>query len=531
MTTDLMFPTQLWPDEETIVLEDNGTNIFQPTFGGAVTQRTQGAEPKMVVKQTYRSLNADQRIQLQSFVSQTQGRFKSFWLSPSRYANVGSWAPTEVFTNNLFVNSTTGWIGNPATLSSIPGGLRLRNTKNAGKSDFSLYQNIAISTIDIYALRAFVKIPNFASTSSSQNGNFANCFYPVNKYVTGAYGMFDNIALASSGTSYVVYPWVTDAQGIATKANDYIDIQYASLARALMIDGKQNMLIYSEAINSGWASLSVTNSINTAIDPTGSTLGDSMLETNTVGANAHGYYQNVAVDSGILDVTMSASFKQGLHATKARVYLENPVGFDSAYTDVEFSTGSTTLGSVGTSWTHIRTCVCSEGNGWWRAGISARKVSSSASVNAFMMLSNTAGAFNYAGTGSGYIYVYGPSFSKSPVPIGYTSTSTAAYVGASPTSDLISVKGGPLGVLGAIKEGQIVEIGGELKTIVSDVDFDACGRGTLKIRPSLFRSPAIDSAVHVTRPFGRFVLRNAPEVINKLGRYIDVTLEMEEVYE
>lgn len=534
MPTDLIFPTQLWPDEETVTLEDNGTFVFQPMMGAAVTQRVQGAEPKMVVRQTYTGLSADHRQQLLSFAREVQGRYKSFWLSPSRFTNVGSWVPTEVFSNGTFANAGSGWTAQSALVGAVPGGIRLRNTKANGRTNFAVYQTATVNSTDVYALRGFTERPNFANPSSAINGTYWAGFGVTyaQSYAFNAYGMQERVALASSGTVAGAFPVVIDTGGTVTRAGDYIDVQYASLARCLLVDGGQNLLKNSTNTASNWPFNNNVTVTNSAVEsPMGTTTAFRMAETAVTSPSAnHGVGQQATVSSLVGDHSFSASFKVGSFATHARVYLEETQLFHFTAANLEFATGSVSV-SAQSNWNHARAYVTSEGNGWWRVGVSARKISSASVLTAYIFMSNTAGTYNYASNGSGFIYGADASLAASPVPVRYTATTTAAYSGETPSSDLVSLKGGPPGVQGALRAGRLIEIGGELKTLASDVDFNGLGLGVARIRPTLFRSPAIDAAVHVSRPFGRFVLRNAPDVINRLGQYVDITLEMEEVYE
>jgi len=345
--------------------------------------------------------------------------------------------------------------------------------------------------------------------------------------------MQERAALVSSGTLAGAFPVVIDTGGTNCRAGDYIDIQYASLARCLLVDGAQNLMKGSESINSYQTYVGATMSTDITASPLGTITADALFETNVASTGAlHAMFQQIVVDSGVGDYVLAASVKQGLHATKTRLYAEaTGVTFNPMYVEVEFATGSLTVSGATASWNHIRGYVSSEGNGWWRIAVAGRKVDSAALLSNYVMMSNTLGAVNYQGTGSGFIYIHGLSAAKSSVPVAYTATTTAAYAGATPTTDLVQLKGGPVRTAGALRAGQLIEIGGELKTIVSDVDFDGLGLGVARIRPTLFRSPAIDSPVHVSRPFGKFTLRNTAEVMNRLGQYIDVVLEMEEVFE
>lgn len=533
MPTEIIFPPQLWPDEESVTLEDAGTAVFQPTLGSAITQRVQGAEPRMVVKQTYRALRKEDRAQLLAFLREAQGGLKSFYLSPSRYTAVASqWVPTEVFSNGTFANAGSGWTGQAANLTAIPGGLRVRNTKANGASNFAVYQTSAVNSTDVYALRAFTKPANFANPTSSNNGTYWVGFgTEPSSYAVNAYGMQERAGLVSSGTNAGAFPLVADVNGTITRAGDYIDLQYASLARCLLVDGAQNLLKNSTNTSSYWNFVNVSASNSAIAGPQGQISAFRLSETAVTSPLAnHGLYQQATVSSLIGDYVWSASVKVGSFSTNARVYLEETQAFNLVTTDVNLTTGVIGL-TVQPGWTHGRAYVSSEGNGWWRICVAARKVSSANALSAYLFMSNTAGAYNYASNGSAFIYAADASLAQSSIPVAYTATTTAANTGTLPTSDLIKLKAGPINVQGALKSGQMIEINGELKMIASDVDFNGLGLGTARIRPTLFRTPNIDDDVHVSRPFGKFILRNAPEAINNLGNYVDVSIEMVEVLE
>jgi hypothetical protein len=401
MPTDIIFPPQLWPSDESVTLEDTGTAVFQPILGGAITQRIQGSEPRMVVKQTYRALSKEDRAQLLTFLREVRGGFKSFYLSPSRYTPVGSqWVPTEVFSNNTFANAGSGWFGLNATLSPIPGGLRVRNTKSAGASNFSVYQNATVNSSDIYALRSFTKPANFANPSSALNGTYWLGFGAnAGSYAYNAYGMQERAGLVSSGTTAGAIASVIDQNGNITRAGDYIDIQYASLARCLLVDGDENLIRNSTNTSSYWTQISNAVTVNSAAaSPGGTTTAFLMGETAvTTPSVVHGIGGQATVSSLVGDYAWSISIRTGSFSTHARVYLEETQAFGYAITQVEFATGSfTTTTNVG--WNHLRGFVSSEGNGWWRVSICARKVSSKDPAGSLVLFSHpntniTAGFF------------------------------------------------------------------------------------------------------------------------------------------
>lgn len=63
------------------------------------------------------------------------------------------------------------------------------------------------------------------------------------------------------------------------------------------------------------------------------------------------------------------------------------------------------------------------------------------------------------------------------------------------------------------------------------VSSDAAGKGIIRFRPALFRAPANDTPVIFNNPFGRFMLKVDPRLVENFGKYTDLSIDLVEVYE
>lgn len=91
--------------------------------------------------------------------------------------------------------------------------------------------------------------------------------------------------------------------------------------------------------------------------------------------------------------------------------------------------------------------------------------------------------------------------------VNWASVARCALVnGASQTGSALNIDGLPVSTNALAKAGDWVEIGGELKRLVADLDSNSSGQGYLIFEPQLRSSPADNSPVIFRSPMGRFLL-------------------------
>lgn len=91
--------------------------------------------------------------------------------------------------------------------------------------------------------------------------------------------------------------------------------------------------------------------------------------------------------------------------------------------------------------------------------------------------------------------------------LNWASVARCALVnGASQTGAALNIDGLPVSTNALAKAGDWVEIGGELKRLVADLDSNSSGQGYLIFEPQLRTSPADNAPVIFRSPMGRFLL-------------------------
>lgn len=95
----------------------------------------------------------------------------------------------------------------------------------------------------------------------------------------------------------------------------------------------------------------------------------------------------------------------------------------------------------------------------------------------------------------------------------------------------IAVRCAPQSTTGVLYSGDWFEVNRELKRVTGPVMSDSGGYAFIEFQPPLFRSVAIGDAVITKQPMGRMVLTEPPKLTNHFGRYADLELTMEHVYE
>lgn len=99
------------------------------------------------------------------------------------------------------------------------------------------------------------------------------------------------------------------------------------------------------------------------------------------------------------------------------------------------------------------------------------------------------------------------------------------------TGNSINVCAAPSSLSGALRIGDMISIGGELKLLTAQFDTNSAGKGYLQFSPALFRAVSSGDLVTVFQPMGKFKLVENPKWSNQYGQYADLTLVMRHIYE
>lgn len=524
---DVIIPPDIRPESPVeIELVDDLTRVFSPAFGRGLEQRQTDGDPRWSMKLRYRGLRAADRARLRSALTDVRGAYNTIRVCPAQTVR-GSFPTSEIIVNNSFINGTTGWVSGSQIAISVSDQI-MRSTRTAGTLSQILLSGGPYTGIPyaVYAMRAFVRQGrgNIDGSISVRLGSTSGGT-EYKDGASGGYGLRTEYAVPS-GTS--LYFTVADTGSVGRIAGDYNDIIFTSLSRCALVDGGQNLALYSDTLTNGaWSKsgLTATDNVNTA--PDGTITAANIIEDTSTG-------QHFITQSGITRPSVSEDlcafgvFSRNALSRDIRVVIgSNSSNYASCIFDL--SNGSPGSVSLTGSMTNGRAYSRNLGSGRYLCVLVAKAQATTNIFNEFDMVSG--GSNSYTGTtGSIVAWRLGVARSSVPVSIANATTSTAR-TGDSQISSNIRLKGLPCSMTGLLLPGALVEINGELKMVTASLDSSSVGTGYLQFRPALFRAAADNDTVIVLNPMGRFIVPGGLKMSELYGTYTDMDLEMREVYE
>ncbi len=521
--TDVIFPPYLYPDDESVEIVDRTSTVFRSEFAPGIVQRQEQSAPIMKLSQKYSGMSSSDRGALLAFTRAIKGRVNGILVSPLRYSLRGSFPATELLTNNTFENGTTGWNTGSAVYSASVQDRIYRGTKTTIGADIALLQTLAVVQYVPYVTRAVARFSRAPAASTiivySAGDTGVSSAIPVD-------GGYAAVATVSNSTNL-------GSTGIFENAGfysgDYIEVPWMSCSRCALVDNGQNLLLRSDEFGTTWTTAGVSIGTNVATAPDGTTTADRLNESNSSNVE-HYVQQGVTVSSAAQDLTCSVS-ANAVNRTWAAIRM-----YEGAATPVSvfvnLATGAIGTISTGAGWSNARAHVVSQGNGWYRVSLTARKTTSATAIDFIISAATADSDFDYAGTGgTDAISLWRASLSASSVPVRGTQTTSAATSGSNQTGSALYIKGLPASTNGLLLPGDFFQVGTELKQVISALNSDAAGLGYLQFEPRLFRSPSDNDPVIFNNPFGKFILSDNSKIRNRLGAYADIDLVFEELYE
>jgi hypothetical protein len=520
MSEVLLKPTILPESPEVVTLVDDQTAIFSPQFGRGWTQRNSFGDPRWRLKRRYKAMRAADAAGLIATLQSAQGAFNSVRATPA-WARRGSFPCPELLANNDFSNGVTGWTvtgvltvaDQVARITAATGGL------------LEAYQSVSPVANAPYVLRGMTTEGNLSASMA------------IGPFLAG--GSYGNGYSTSRGLISVVneVPGGNLSYGFsgqtASIAGTYYEIPWMSMTRCARVDYGQNLLLQSQTLDVGPWTTSANSTViaNQGTAPDGTVTADYLREGNT--ANIEHYAtQGAAVTGSAQDCTFSCAV-----ATVTRgwavVRMIETFGLHQAYAFVNLSTGA--LGTVtvsGANWSNARAVVVSQGSGWWRVSITARKTSAATGINCYISSATADNSFTYVGVAAqNAISMWGAQFYNTASPTRYYAATTSSIsTGSAPSGNTLNVKGLPASTNGLLLAGDFFEVNNELKQCTAPLNSDASGLGTLQFRPSLHTPPVDNEAVIISNPLGRFMLSGGAEWQMMYGNYLDTDVTLDEVY-
>jgi len=470
------------------------------------------------------------RAVMRSFLASLRGRQNRAYLFDHSYRRRGSFATSELLTNNTFPSGTTGWSAqtnfNPTAADRV-----LRLTRNAAAAASNALSPTAASTVvqyGAYVARMFTmsgRVGYSAANLSAGGNQYANEF--------GTGSVFTDYGMQSLGFvpySTGCYIGLED-QSTSGISGEYFGVAYASLARCALVDGGANLLSQSETFtNASWtkARSSATGGADTG--PDGTATASSITEDNTA-SNTHGVTQAVTVSSAVRDYSITACLKAN---TRTWAFVQLDDGTHSARVWVNLGTGA--LGTVlttGAGMANVRAFLVGLAGGWYAVSLVAQKNSALTTLNAGIFLSTGDATVTYSGDGTSNIRAWRTTLSQSSVPARLVQTTTAATTGTAQIGSALYTKGWPASTNGLLLADDQFEVitsrGSELKILTAPVNSDAAGLAYMQFEPPLRGAPADNAPIIVHQPMGRFgYVGESPGWDNDPGFWSSASCEFEE---
>jgi hypothetical protein len=449
---------------------------------------------------------AAQRAALKAFAMQAGKRNRVFLYDPG-YRPRGSFPATELLTNADFSQGTTGFGLVACAITASNGVMRISAIRGFDGTTVPQVNNSESAGV-LYAPYALRQFTLAGRGNMGTAGPYFNAGVGVEAASYGAYGLQTANLVAGSTDFGIALVAGNAISGYGS--GDYVDVPFVSLARCMLADGGENLLLNSQTpgTGTGWSLNAATAGANGTAAPDGTISARFLQETTAT--DAHYATQTVAVSASAQDVTFSVYVAFISPRTRCWLYLQETTGAQNAVAWFN-SSGVTSTSLSGGNWSNIRTTTTNVGGGWYRFSITARKTNAATSIAALFGPTTADGVTTYAGSTSTGLLTWGASLSRSGVAARLTPTTAAATPigGAAQSGPAIYVKGLPASTNGLLLAGDWVEIitsqGSELKMLTASLDSDAAGLGFLQFAPALRGTVADNAPIIVHRPMGRFI--------------------------
>lgn len=488
--TDFLWPPDLIPELQTW-RNISSAGTFQSLLTGSVrTVARPGSRMGCTI--TIPMTKGSDRARMVSIIGKLRIGDR-IWMPDFTTTRVGSFPATEVFSNNDFSNGTTGWTAGQCTIAVQDRVLRLTNTKSAGSSTFEVSQNgVSVTQYASYVLRGFAKHP---PRSGIAGGTYLES---ISNYSSSPDGMKSQATVMNGTTVATAYPVVSDSDGTISLAGDVAELYWCSLSRCPLVDNGPNALLQSDVFGTTWAVSQATISTNSVAAPDGTTTADTLNEDATA-ASQHYVSQSVTVVSTALDYSFSVSVKKG---TRDWVYLSmtEATGGEIVYRMFNVNTGVTGASGIGSNWANSRAAIVSQGNGWYRCTITARKTNAATSIAASILIGESDGDVTFSGLSAASLYLWRGCLAQSSFPTRGAQTTTTATTGTSQTGSSLNIKGLPVSTSGLGKVGDPVQVGNQINFLSAALDSDAAGLGVLQTTMPWRVSPSDNDQVIFNTP-------------------------------
>lgn len=529
--SEVVIPPDILPESpETIELVDDQTLVFESQFSRRYTQRNSYGDPRWRFNRRYRGLRAGDQSRMRTMLMEARGAFRTVWLSPAQGVR-GSFPATELFIDSNFSQGVANWNVQDGVLTASNNTLRATRTKG-GTGVTTVYQLATLPAAYFpYTVRSFVQAPNWPAANPIGPVVTDTLYYGADYQTLRGLRTAFFVAMTTDNTAkYPLYALNGGGGGGSpTAVGTTLDVLFTSMSQCFLVDNGPNRLNFSSDFsNAAWTKTEL--SVSTGFTgPDNSNAADKL--TPTTANTSHFALQSYTISSEA-NVNYSLTI-----AVKADGYnfVRLAMGHDNGGIASVFNLNTGVVGTYdtasGTGWAHRRRYMTNMGDGWYQCTIVGIKTNATTRIDAYVIVQDGDNALDFAGNGTSGIQVFRATSALSGMPtrlVDYGASVDAD--GVEQTGGALHVKGLPLDTAGLLLPGDWVEIGGQLKQVTAALNSDQSGLGYLQFRPGLHRSPADNSPIIVTKPMGRFLLREGASWSNRYGHYADIDLTLDEVY-
>lgn len=231
--TDYILPPDLVANDIEWRILDN-TAVYSSPLSGAVRTYSRPGN-RWGVRMSFRALSDQKRRRLLSLLAALRGRANRLWFTEPGYTFSGSFACSELLSNNAAVVNTTGWNSSNAELIlSADSHLGLRLFRSGVTADRYVYQS-AVTTVASadYAFRAVVEKGKGNVRIALNAGTTAGDASLVAGTTRTEAGRYTEVFTASGTSTHISF----DDEISGRAANHFQFVSWASLARCARVNG------------------------------------------------------------------------------------------------------------------------------------------------------------------------------------------------------------------------------------------------------------------------------------------------------
>lgn len=491
-------------------LRSNSASSRSPLTGATKTKSRPGS--RWAVTLRYNNLNAASAAVMRGLIAALDGQANRCYIYDPLHTQRGSFAAAELLADPE-LDTVGAWTAANGSIQTRDRVMRLTTQNVAANVQF--YENNVDTLVQYapYAMRSIIHEGRGSSGLSIGPALSGLTLNTRSSYGTQRTLKTVKITERESSAATDAFPAVVSST-TGFLVGDYIDVSFASLVRCFLVDNAPNLLTYSEDWSNDWSLSRVTIDTDSTVAPDGVSDADTIQEDGTASNTHFVNHSNVTVSATTGRDFFFSVFVQAENRDWVRVMMQEDISGHDAYCYFDVTNGVKGTEAVsGANWSNLRTFMQDAGNGWYRCGIVATKVSASTTIDCLIHVADADDSVSFNGASQDSLYVWGAQFLASEHPVHYRATTASALSsGVAQSGSVLRVKGLPISTNGLLLPGDWVQVRtdetykSELKRVTAPLDSDAMGLGYLKFEPQMLNAPDDDAPVMATKPLGRFML-------------------------